>query len=137
MIRRPPRSTLFPYTTLFRSGRENGAEIPPGSAVAERNASGSALADSTGWIFRSLADDPRADQDESRVGGEDDLRCAATAVSGAFFGWAVADSATPDQAMAGERRSCARSVFCSRASGWRDVRIRLHPHYGVGGYDLR
>src|SRR2546426_6917441 len=24
MIRRPPRSTLFPYTTLFRSG-ENGA----------------------------------------------------------------------------------------------------------------
>src|SRR2546422_8635753 len=23
MIRRPPRSTLFPYTTLFRSNREN------------------------------------------------------------------------------------------------------------------
>src|SRR2546430_6358003 len=23
MIRRPPRSTLFPYTTLFRSGRVN------------------------------------------------------------------------------------------------------------------
>src|SRR3712207_1877082 len=23
MIRRPPRSTLFPYTTLFRSGRSN------------------------------------------------------------------------------------------------------------------
>src|SRR3712207_6852915 len=28
MIRRPPRSTLFPYTTLFRSGRgdEQGAD---------------------------------------------------------------------------------------------------------------
>src|SRR5256885_6141870 len=26
MIRRPPRSTLFPYTTLFRSG----ARVPPG-----------------------------------------------------------------------------------------------------------
>src|SRR5256885_11466710 len=25
MIRRPPRSTLFPYTTLFRSGRGAGA----------------------------------------------------------------------------------------------------------------
>src|SRR2546423_11277710 len=25
MIRRPPRSTLFPYTTLFRSGHENFA----------------------------------------------------------------------------------------------------------------
>src|SRR2546430_11537393 len=24
MIRRPPRSTLFPYTTLFRSGGEGG-----------------------------------------------------------------------------------------------------------------
>src|SRR2546428_13989330 len=25
MIRRPPRSTLFPYTTLFRSTERNGA----------------------------------------------------------------------------------------------------------------
>src|SRR2546430_13563412 len=25
MIRRPPRSTLFPYTTLFRSVRENAS----------------------------------------------------------------------------------------------------------------
>src|SRR3712207_6880452 len=26
MIRRPPRSTLFPYTTLFRSGRAGAEE---------------------------------------------------------------------------------------------------------------
>src|SRR5256885_7574923 len=26
MIRRPPRSTLFPYTTLFRSAQEEGLE---------------------------------------------------------------------------------------------------------------
>src|SRR2546429_255305 len=26
MIRRPPRSTLFPYTTLFRSGRRSAAQ---------------------------------------------------------------------------------------------------------------
>src|SRR5260370_35387395 len=26
MIRRPPRSTLFPYTTLFRSHRSTGAD---------------------------------------------------------------------------------------------------------------
>src|SRR2546430_6786772 len=31
MIRRPPRSTLFPYTTLFRSGRENRGEGHPRS----------------------------------------------------------------------------------------------------------
>src|SRR2546430_8575526 len=28
MIRRPPRSTLFPYTTLFRSIIEHGADYP-------------------------------------------------------------------------------------------------------------
>src|SRR3712207_7066313 len=27
MIRRPPRSTLFPYTTLFRSGRRAGRRL--------------------------------------------------------------------------------------------------------------
>src|SRR3712207_8587424 len=27
MIRRPPRSTLFPYTTLFRSRREHDAHL--------------------------------------------------------------------------------------------------------------
>src|SRR3712207_8587655 len=27
MIRRPPRSTLFPYTTLFRSGRTAHGEL--------------------------------------------------------------------------------------------------------------
>src|SRR3712207_8693428 len=27
MIRRPPRSTLFPYTTLFRSGEEESVHL--------------------------------------------------------------------------------------------------------------
>src|SRR5256885_4559558 len=31
MIRRPPRSTLFPYTTLFRSPRRDGGVVPGGS----------------------------------------------------------------------------------------------------------
>src|SRR5690554_1519657 len=29
MIRRPPRSTLFPYTTLFRSGVHTKVSYPP------------------------------------------------------------------------------------------------------------
>src|SRR3712207_7391991 len=33
MIRRPPRSTLFPYTTLFRSDRAPCAETPFPGAV--------------------------------------------------------------------------------------------------------
>src|SRR5256885_571617 len=34
MIRRPPRSTLFPYTTLFRSGHFAYAEVEQGSHFA-------------------------------------------------------------------------------------------------------
>src|SRR2546423_15296870 len=30
MIRRPPRSTLFPYTTLFRSAQGRGLEVSDG-----------------------------------------------------------------------------------------------------------
>src|SRR2546427_4308178 len=33
MIRRPPRSTLFPYTTLFRSGSPESLQALPGQAV--------------------------------------------------------------------------------------------------------
>src|SRR2546428_5558482 len=38
MIRRPPRSTLFPYTTLFRSILRNGAT--KGDYQAHHNAGG-------------------------------------------------------------------------------------------------
>src|ERR1044071_10257154 len=36
MIRRPPRSTLFPYTTLFRSGLGDLPGLRPGLVVAGR-----------------------------------------------------------------------------------------------------
>src|SRR5260221_10610054 len=36
MIRRPPRSTLFPYTTLFRSLRSVAAPISPSDALGHR-----------------------------------------------------------------------------------------------------
>src|SRR3712207_7916778 len=54
MIRRPPRSTLFPYTTLFRSRGPTGLEqrpliqdhhVPPPEA---RQVLGDAAADNTG-----------------------------------------------------------------------------------------
>src|SRR2546426_5343600 len=35
MIRRPPRSTLFPYTTLFRSRNDAGAHRRPGGDGAQ------------------------------------------------------------------------------------------------------
>src|SRR5260221_7859565 len=59
MIRRPPRSTLFPYTTLFRSlksgalraigimGRERVASLPDVPTVAEQGFPG---VDIAGWV---------------------------------------------------------------------------------------
>src|SRR2546430_5372962 len=38
MIRRPPRSTLFPYTTLFRSGAGARARQGPSGPVRDRRA---------------------------------------------------------------------------------------------------
>src|SRR2546422_2392660 len=45
MIRRPPRSTLFPYTTLFRSRRHGlaGQEIREGLRPLRRGGQGLAL----------------------------------------------------------------------------------------------
>src|SRR5690348_17811829 len=40
MIRRPPRSTLFPYTTLFRSGVGLYHELHADRLVAETNQGG-------------------------------------------------------------------------------------------------
>src|SRR5688572_31763388 len=48
MIRRPPRSTLFPYTTLFRSHRDDDQQsgdrkaLPEADRLAERNRAGDA-----------------------------------------------------------------------------------------------
>src|SRR3712207_7615789 len=49
MIRRPPRSTLFPYTTLFRSDhvhreRQPGGPRLPGHLVGEVEAGGRSIA---------------------------------------------------------------------------------------------
>jgi len=53
MIRRPPRSTLFPYTTLFRSmnGQSKPIDVDPGGAL---------FADGAG-TFEVLASLPLAD----------------------------------------------------------------------------
>src|SRR3712207_8616330 len=55
MIRRPPRSTLFPYTTLFRSlERSRNVREVTGSEVREHNASSGRA------LYESLGDEARA-----------------------------------------------------------------------------
>src|SRR5256885_11468158 len=50
MIRRPPRSTLFPYTTLFRSTTDLGGKVIVGDSAED------VLGDSVGASF--IDDDP-------------------------------------------------------------------------------
>src|SRR6267142_6497361 len=55
MIRRPPRSTLFPYTTLFRSGRRRSRLSPPARCRPALRSTRSLRADRTppAWNLRS------------------------------------------------------------------------------------
>src|SRR5256885_12064592 len=72
MIRRPPRSTLFPYTTLFRSLRRQQVR---GRGALERDADGAGAArDQSGGHC------PRDDGDAD--GGPDHGGARATAVAG-------------------------------------------------------
>src|SRR5256885_7229645 len=61
MIRRPPRSTLFPYTTLFRS-HPGGAIAVCGGRYRRRQAAHGPVAQRPGG-HRPAALDPRGDRD--------------------------------------------------------------------------
>src|SRR3989441_12957520 len=43
MIRRPPRSTLFPYTTLFRSPARSARPVVPGGLATRQRRGAAAL----------------------------------------------------------------------------------------------
>src|SRR2546425_7608719 len=89
MIRRPPRSTLFPYTTLFRSprparpdcrasldpgstdpgcGRETARGLPPGGAVFLRVSDGRGVLDLLWAAVR--AESPGAGEEDRRTAGD-------------------------------------------------------------------
>src|SRR3712207_8058340 len=78
MIRRPPRSTLFPYTTLFRSvTRARGVEHPlPDVAAVGRLVPGAAAGDEGDLALNGrvgadddvvLGDDPDEDRKSTRL----------------------------------------------------------------------
>src|SRR5258708_10642420 len=66
MIRRPPRSTLFPYTTLFRSrAGEGGEAVPLGSGAGGRGPAEP----------RAAAPAPRSEEHTSELQSPDHLVC--------------------------------------------------------------
>src|SRR5438874_5875422 len=85
MLRRPPESALFPYTTLFRSGggsRKHGKdggdlvlEVPPGTVVKDED--GKTLAD---LVFdnrarRDFQHQVRSEEHTSELQSRRDLVC--------------------------------------------------------------
>src|SRR2546426_3550678 len=94
MIRRPPRSTLFPYTTLFRSPR--GARP---------------LADRSGGVQRSGAPDPGGAGDEQAApsAGRPDRKSTRLNSSHLVISYAV---------------FCLKKKNSSVSVTWRGMRVR-------------
>src|SRR3712207_8573975 len=80
MIRRPPRSTLFPYTTLFRSASTPSwpASSPPGSGAGGAWPSSSS-ASSSSWTPptspRTSTRSPRSEEHTSELQSRQYLVC--------------------------------------------------------------
>src|SRR5436309_8621732 len=71
MIRRPPRSTLFPYTTLFRSYQASLAEHPTAEAYTF-----------LGWVYSferrydaAIAECKRSEEHTSELQSRENLVC--------------------------------------------------------------
>src|SRR2546427_7549851 len=76
MIRRPPRSTLFPYTTLFRSkfAGFGGAKESPHSATLRPSMSWRLLKYAS-IVRRSLSREPRSEEHTSELQSQSNLVC--------------------------------------------------------------
>src|SRR3712207_7524833 len=75
MIRRPPRSTLFPYTTLFRSKRPSAAEV----SAADDSRTNASVTSRTRfrawWRARSSGTRPRSEEHTSELQSRQYLVC--------------------------------------------------------------
>src|SRR2546427_1569285 len=87
MIRRPPRSTLFPYTTLFRSGVSDGglymtgtggevlpAGLDPKSVIVERSVPLSAMEDAL-LAWEMNGEPIRSEEHTSELQSQSNLVC--------------------------------------------------------------
>src|SRR5437868_12540265 len=76
MIRRPPRSTLFPYTTLFRSKEFGPAVLPPAILVGKKEwRTGNRCHSSLSSRQISARPRPRSEEHTSELQSRFDLVC--------------------------------------------------------------
>src|SRR5688572_31097243 len=76
MIRRPPRSTLFPYTTLFRSADLKAEDLrdPGADKIADHHKAG--VVNAIGDIAQLLgAGDRRSEEHTSELQSQSNLVC--------------------------------------------------------------
>src|SRR3712207_7551555 len=80
MIRRPPRSTLFPYTTLFRSARRHpsrrgNSRSPSSPAPARRRGSRRSAPAGVGSPAGNRVPSPRSEEHTSELQSRQYLVC--------------------------------------------------------------
>src|SRR2546427_7951584 len=76
MIRRPPRSTLFPYTTLFRSGRQQRENFKKAVQAGVKMAYGTdAGVYPHGWNAKQFAHMVRSEEHTSELQSQSNLVC--------------------------------------------------------------
>src|SRR2546430_12497864 len=69
MIRRPPRSTLFPYTTLFRSQENDQTQ----SKLAKQTVNG--ICGSSCHCHKQVMNGPRSEEHTSELQSQSNLVC--------------------------------------------------------------
>src|SRR3712207_6883312 len=75
MIRRPPRSTLFPYTTLFRSGDGGERTRVPVHVTVDRGTRVPGRARAAHGLFHPVPDVERSEEHTSELQSRQYLVC--------------------------------------------------------------
>src|SRR5262249_61067518 len=75
MIRPPPRSTLFPYTTLFRSGPAGNCLAEDGDGLVAQPAAGQFLAQADAGPVTVLVEELRSEEHTSELQSLTNLVC--------------------------------------------------------------
>src|SRR2546422_6091595 len=137
MIRRPPRSTLFPYTTLFRS---------PRAAAAERGASAAPAVARPPRLRSSGAVHGRAREATGRAGGEPRGAAAATVRTAAGRAGASGAGRAPPAAPLGAAHQVEQREppgvegvphFLPRRAGCDGHRTAVQEHFAGGLFEVR
>src|SRR2546427_9291683 len=84
MIRRPPRSTLFPYTTLFRSARDQARQKAINKVHAKKGDGGDQVVSNHTCVTSPMQNatregrirlDPRSEEHTSELQSQSNLVC--------------------------------------------------------------